>query len=141
MQERRDQFLHRQEARLRAFAGVEFDEAVDVVGHLDSGEVLTAVVGSLDGDGQVQAQPTHERERMRRVDGERRQHREDLLVEVGRQTFPLGVVELVPRDDDDSLVRERRAHRVEEHMRVPVGDLLSAFADPTQLFAGRKAIG
>ncbi len=33
-----------------AFAARQFDEAVDVVGHLDSGEVLAAVVGLLDGD-------------------------------------------------------------------------------------------
>ena len=86
-QERGDQLLHRQEAHHvgRAFAAVELDEAVDVVGHLDSGEVLAAVVGMLDGDRQVQAQPADERERVCRVDGQRRQHREHLLVEVRRQ--------------------------------------------------------
>jgi hypothetical protein len=139
-QERRDQFLHRQKARFTA-AAVELDEAIDVVGHFDSSEVLTAVVGGLDGDREIQAQPTHERERMRRVDGKRCQHREDLLVEVGRQPFPLGVVELIPRDDDYSLVGEGWAHRVEEHMCAPISDLLSALTDPTQLFAGRKAVG
>ncbi len=65
-QERRDQLLHREEAHdLRsAFAAGQLDEAVDVVGHLDSGEVLSAVVGVFDGDGQVQAQATDERERV-----------------------------------------------------------------------------
>ena len=95
----------------------------------------------LDGDGQVQAQPAHERERMRRVDGQRRQHREHLLVEVGRQPVPLVVVELGPGDDQDALLGERRAHRVEEHVRLSAGDLLSAFADAAQLFAGRQAVG
>ena len=94
-QERRDQLLHRQEPQC-AVAAVQLDEAVDVVGHLDSGEVLAAVVGMLDGDRQIQAQPAHERERMRGIDGQRRQHREHLLVEVGRQPVPLGVVEFVP---------------------------------------------
>ena len=134
-QERRDQFLHRQEPQC-AVAAVQLDEAVDVGGHLDSGEVLTAVVGMFHGDGQVQAQPAHERERVRGVDGQRRQHREHLLVEVGRQPVPLGVVELGPRDDEDALVRQRRTHRIQEHMRLPAGDLLGAFTDPPQLLAG-----
>ena len=131
-QERRDQFLHRQEAQC-AVPGVQLDKAVDVVGHLDSGEVLTAVVGVFDGDGEVQAQPADERERMRRVDRQRCQHREHLLVEVGRQPVPLGVVELCPRDDQDALVGQRRADRVQEHVRVPAGDLLRAFTDAPQL--------
>ena len=36
---------------------------------------------------------------------------------------------------------ERRAHRVEEHVRVSAGDLLSAFADAAQLFARGQAVG
>jgi hypothetical protein len=41
-----------------------------------------------------------------------------------------------PRDDDDAFVGQRRPHRVEEHVRMPVGDLLRALADPAQLLAG-----
>ena len=54
-QKRRDEFLGRQEANgfVVAVGGVEADEPVDVVGHLHPGEVLAAVVGSADGDGQV----------------------------------------------------------------------------------------
>ena len=90
-QECRDQFLHRQEPHGALAVLVacprarQFDEPVDVVGHLDSGEVLGAVLGLADGDRQVQAQPADERERVGGVDGQRRQHREDLLVEVRRQ--------------------------------------------------------
>ncbi len=85
--ERRDQFLHREEAHDigGAFAQRQLDEAIDVVGHLDSSEVLSAVLGLPHGDGEVQAQPAHERERVRRIDGQRRQHREHLFVEVRRQ--------------------------------------------------------
>ena len=63
---------------------VEFDEAIDVVGHLDPGEVLCAVVGLAYRDRQIQAQPTHERERVSGVDGQRCQDGEDLLGEIGR---------------------------------------------------------
>ena len=140
-QEGRDQLLHRQEPQLTVSA-VQFDEAVDVVGHLDSREVLTAVIGVLDGDGQVQAQAADERERMRRVDRQRRQYREHLLVEVGRQPVPFVVVELGPRDDDDALVGERRAAPNSRNTcACRTGDLLGAFADPAQLLAWGKAVG
>ena len=95
----------------------------------------------LDGDRQIQAQPADERERVRRVDGQRRQHREHLLVEVGRQPPAFGVVEFGPRDDQDAFVGQRRPHRVEEHVRMPAGDLLGALADPAQLFARRQPVG
>ena len=117
-QERRDQFLHRQEPAPTSPSSrlSQLDEAVDVVGHLDSGEVLAAVLGLLHGDRQVQAQPADERERVGGVDGQRRQHREHLLVEVGRQSVALGVVEIGPRDDEDALLGQRRAHRIQEHV-------------------------
>ena len=142
-QERGDQLLHRQEPHhvRRAFAGAQLDEAIDIVGHLDSGEVLSTVVGMLDGDREVQAKPAHERERVCRVDRQRGQDREHLLVEVRRQPRALVLVELGPRHDHDAFIGQRRAHRVEEHMRMPAGDLLSALADPAQLLARRQSVG
>ena len=124
-----------------ALARAEFDEPVDVVGHLDSGEVLRAVLGLLDGDRQVQAQPADEGERVRRVDGQRREDREHLLVEVRRQPRAFVVVELRPRHHDDALVGERGAHRLHEHLGVPAGDLLGALADAAQLLARRQPVG
>ena len=102
--------------------------------------MLPAVVGLLHRDRQVQAQPADERERVGRVDGERCKHREHLLVEVRRQPLAFGVVELGPRDDHNALVGERGPHRVEEHVRMPAGDLLSAFTDPAQLLARRQPV-
>lgn len=71
-----DELLHRQVTNgrvpvgsLRVTASFQLHETIDVVGNLDSGEVLATVV--LDGDGQVQAQPAHERERVCRIDGQR----------------------------------------------------------------------
>ncbi len=144
--EGRDQLLHWQVPDYRAVrrspaALIEFDEAVDVVGHLDPGEVLCAVVGLPDRDRQVQAQPADERERVRRVDGERRQHGEDLLGEIGRQYVALGLIEIGPGDDVDALLGQRRAHRVEEHAGVPGGDPLRLLADAGQLLARRQAVG
>ena len=142
-QERRDQFLHREEPHDigRAFAAGQLDEAVDVVGHLDSREVLPAVLGLPDGDGKVQAQPADEGEGVSRVDRQRCQHREHLLVEVRRQPCALVLVDFGPCDDHDALVGERGPHRVEEHVGVPAGDLLSALVDPAQLLTRRQAVG
>ena len=47
-------------------------------------EMLGSVSTVADGDGQVQAQPAYVGERVGRVDGERREDREDLLVEEGQ---------------------------------------------------------
>lgn len=66
-QERRDQFLHRQKPDDAAVFALgarsrrrEFNEAIDVVGHLDAGEVLAAVLGLAHHHRQVQAQPADE---------------------------------------------------------------------------------
>ena len=136
-QEGGDQLFHRQEAHhIRcALPAGQLHKTVDVVGHLDSGEVLAAVVGVFDRDGQVQTQAADERERMCGVDRQRREYREHLFVEVRRQPPALGLVEFGPRHDDDALRRERRTDRVEEHLGVPAGDLLGALADAAQLFA------
>ena len=72
---------------------------------------------------------------MGRVDGQRRQHREHLFVEVGGQPRAFVVVEFGPRDDDDAFIGKRRPHRIEEHVRMPAGDLLRALIDPAQLLA------
>ena len=64
-----------------------------------TGEVLPAVLGLPDGDGKVQAQPAHKGERMCRIDGQRRQDREDLAPEalVEHSLFDFVVAEDVPR--------------------------------------------
>src|SRR6202007_2183220 len=84
-EEGRDQLLHRQEADFLAVGAwplVELNEPIDVVGHLDSGEVLAAVLGLPDCDCQVEAQAADERKRVSGIDGQRSQDGENLLVEV-----------------------------------------------------------
>ena len=128
-------------ATRRRLAVVELDEAIDVVGHLDPGEVLSAVVGLAHRDRQVQAQPADERERVSGVDGQRCQDREDLFVEVGGQLVAFGLVQIGPRDDVDAFLGQRRPHRVEEHPGVPGGDLLRLLADAAQLLARGQTVG
>lgn len=117
------------------------DEPVDVVGHLDAGEVGGAILRLPHRDRQIEAQAAHERERMSGVDRQRGQYREDLFVKVGRQPVPFALVEVGPTHYPDALLDQRGTHRIEEHPGVPVGDLLRAFADPAQLFARRQPVG
>ena len=141
-QERRDQLLHRQERATPPgpSRGPSSTKRSTLSGTLTRAKCCAAVVGLLDGDRQVQAQPADEGERVRRVDGQRRQHREHLLVEVGRQPRRVRRRRVRPSDDRDALVGQRGPDRVEEHLRVPAGDLLGALADPAQLFARRQAV-
>ena len=142
-QEGGDQLLQGQEpdARRIALPAGELDEPVHVVGHLDSGEMLPAVVGLLHRDRQVQAQAADERERVGRVDGQWCQHREHLLVEVRRELVALGVIEFahVTMTMPSSASAGRTESR--KHLRVPERDLLGAFTDAAQLLAWRQAVG
>ena len=148
-QERGDQLLHRQVsdhrrvsfAALCTVAAFEFDEAINVVGHLDPGEVLTAVIGLLDGDRQVQTQPAHKWERVCRVDRQRRQHREHLLGEIGRQLVALSLIQIGPRDYIDAFLGQRRSHRIQKHPSMPRRNLLGLFADAGQLLARCQTVG
>ena len=74
-----------------------------------SGGTLTRAKCSLLGlgvdhdDGQVEREAGDVGERVRRVDGQRRQHREDLLAEHHAQPLLLGRRQLVPADERDAL--------------------------------------
>ena len=137
-QKRRDEVLHRQEPGgvVLGPGGLEPDEPVDVVGHLDPGEALCAVARRTDRDGQVQAQAADEREGMSRIDRQRCQHREHLLGKIRRQFASLGVGEVRPAHDADSLLGQCRSNRVEEDLGVPDRQLPGALADEPQLLPG-----
>ena len=67
------------------------DEPRHVVGHLDPGEVRRPAVGVAHHHGEVQRQPADVGERVRRVDRQRGEHREDLVAEVLAQPLALVV--------------------------------------------------
>ena len=142
-QEGADEFFHRQETdgRHLRIGAVDSDEPVDVVGHLHPREVLTAVVGGLHRDREVEAQPADERERVGGIHGQRRQNGEDLIVEVLRQGGAIGVGEFVPAHEGDAVAGQRRADRLHEDLGVPGGQLLGAFTDQPQLLARGQPVG
>ena len=87
--------------------------------HLEPRELLAARPGVADADREVEREARDVRERVRGVDGERHQHREDLRLEVLGEPGALVVLELVPRDDLDAGLGQRRAHLRGPGVRVP----------------------
>ena len=77
--------------------------------HLDPGESSLAGIGITDHRREAERQVGDVRERVGRVDGQRREHREDPLLEDIDQVRPVGVVEVVPADDLDARCRRAPA--------------------------------
>ena len=136
-QVRGDEVLDRQEGDrlvVRVLRG-DPDQARHVVGHLHAREPLGTALGVADGHGQVEREAGDVGERVRGVDGQRRQHREHGLGEVGRQRRALAVGQRRPPVDPDALLVQLRAHLVEEDLRVRDGQRLRPRGDAGQLLA------
>jgi hypothetical protein len=135
-----DELLDGQEARAAAVV-LDGDEARHVVRHLDPGEQLGAAAGRVaQGDGQIQRTARDVGERVRGVDRERGQHREDLLAEVGAQPLALRRVQLGPADQLDALGRQLRADLLAEAGGVPGDQVGGALGDHFQLVAQRRTV-
>ena len=94
-----------------------------------------------DDDRQVQAEPGDVGERVRRVDRQRGQHREDLRGEVLGQPLPVLGVDRVPAQDPDAGLGQRRRDVVGEAAALPVDQLLGARGDQRQLLARGQPVG
>ena len=111
----RDHVLQRDKTRVigveRGVRGGHFDahEPRQQRRHLDSREVLLAGLGVDQDDGEVEREPGDVGEGVGRVDGQRRQHREELVAEDLAQVLLLGRRQLVPADDGDALLLQRRS--------------------------------
>ncbi len=98
-------------------------------------------VAALQGHGQVQALVEDARERVRRVQAQRRQHRQDLVLEVALQPALLLVVPVVAADEADALGGQRRQHFLVPYLVLLGGQLQRALADAIEHFAGGHAVG
>ena len=95
----------------------EREEAGEQRRHLDPGEALLAGRRVAHGDREVQRQVRDVGERVRGVDGERREHREDVL---GEQVVEVGAVvvgQIVPVGEADAALVERGHELLGEHRR------------------------
>ena len=85
------------------------------VRNLYSGEEFALIAWIADDDRQVERQIRHIGERVTRVDGEGREHREDPVAEPLRQPSLVVGVEIVPRRQLDSLLSKGRDDLVDEN--------------------------
>ena len=91
-----------------ARGAVDGDQPRELVRDLDAGEEFLVADRVADHHGEVQGQPGDVGERVRRVHGQRRQDREDLLREHGAELV-LGLgVEFLPVHEVDVLIGQRR---------------------------------
>ncbi len=107
--------------------------------HLDAREAILALARVAHGHRQRQRQVADVRERVRRVDRERRQDREDLVQEALAQLQPPFRAFLV-RHDADVLLRELVAH-LEVRPRVGRLELQHPVPDLLQHLGGGQAVG
>ncbi len=117
-------------------------EALEDRWHLDPGEVLGAQLGMPDEDGEVQREPGDVGERVGRVDRERREHREDALLEQPLAVLLLLAVELVPAEQLDPFLAQARAATVpRERPRLALHQLPGRRPDVLEHLAGQHAGG
>ena len=109
--------------------------------HLDAGEVAVAADRVAHDDREVQGEARDVRERVRRVDRQRGQDREDLLPEEGEQAGLLLLGQLVPADQVDALLGERGGDVLLVAGGVPGHELARAGPDQLQDLAGLEAGG
>jgi hypothetical protein len=96
------QLFQRQEAVL-AFLGGQGHEAGDLLGDRQQRLQLAVVAFPFQLQRQRKAGVGDERERMRRVDGQRRQHRKDVVQEMGFQMLQVARRQLAALEDRDAL--------------------------------------
>ena len=119
---RRDNLLEQHEPQpLRRAAARQCDDAIEQRGHLHHREQLLARIGILHQQDDVQALVVDVREGMARIDGQRREHRIDLLREQLIEVLALGGIERLERHPLDPRGREPR-HDLTIEQAVLLGD-------------------
>ncbi len=116
------------------------DEAVDLAGHADQ-RVHRLAVGhprQLQRDGEAEARD--ERERVRGIDRQRRQQREDVAEEVILEPAALRLGEVVAVDQHDAGIRQVAAQIAPDRLLVGC-KLRNRLVDEDKLFGRRHAVG
>ena len=116
------------------------DEAWEKSGDLHAREPAVAAGRVAHHHREVQREVGDVRERVPRVDTERREHREDALVEHAHHVLAVVVVERFPVGHPDPDVGEGGHDPVEEDPRLALGELVDARPDGGQLLARGEAV-
>ncbi len=86
-------------------------------------------VAAFELDDEVQALVQHARERVRRIEADRRQHGQQLVEEVVSRPFELLVIPRVARVEVDAFLFERGQHGFVQHRVLSMDEPLRAFDD------------
>ena len=131
--------FERHDPRRPAFGDREADEALDFLRHADQRVHRLAVFGAMELEGDRKAEVRDERERMRRIDRERRQHREDVLEEVVFEPGAVGLLQAVAFHEHDVRGLEFVAKLPPAGLLVG-GEARYAIADLCKLLARREPV-
>ena len=120
--------------------GRQADEAVDLAGHANE-RVHRLAVGDprqMQRDGKSEARD--ERKRMRRIDRERRQQRENVVKEMVLDPGPLGFGDVATVDQNDADLRQDSAQIAPDRLLID-GEPRNRLVDQDKLFGGRQTVG
>jgi len=109
--------------------------------HLHAGEELGARRGVPHDDREVEGEARDVRERVGRVDRQRREDREHLVLEERGELVALGLGCLVPAQDLDALGSQRRLDLVVEQRRLALHQLGALGVDALEDLARHRAAG
>ena len=115
------------------------DEPLDLLRHADERVHRPAVAGAREMEGDRKAEIGNERKRMRRIDRERRQNREDVLQEVVLEPGAIGLLQAVGFDQHDVRGLELFAQFAPARLLV-AGEAGNRLANPNKLLARRQPI-
>ena len=133
----RDDFLERHEP----LSVGQLDEAWDVGWHLDARELPHPGHGVTHHGGDVQRQTRDVGERVRRVDRQRREDREDPFAEPSSQERPVALREVDPMREADAFLLQGRQEFVGEEFPCASLHLVDPLADRFQLLVGSHPVG
>jgi hypothetical protein len=133
---RADQLLDRQQR----LAVPERHEARQRPRHLHARERERRGIRALDPDAEVQRQVRDRGERVRAVDGKRREHRLDVAREVLARNAARRLAEVLPAGDPDAVRNEGRCELPGEHCALPREQLERARPNLRALLRGRAAV-
>ncbi|MGX1076834.1 hypothetical protein AB7M45_007444 [Bradyrhizobium elkanii] len=132
--------LQRDQPRRSAFlGGGDADEAVDLAGHADQRVHRLAVGDPRQLQRHREAEIRDERERMRRVDRQRRQQREDVVEEVILDPAPLGPGDVAAVDQLDADLGQDIPQVAPDRLLVG-GELRDGLVDHHELLGRQQAV-
>ena len=134
----RSRFLERNQAN-SLIAAWQPDETIDLLRHADERVHRLAVFHARELQRDGEAEIGNERERMRGIDGQRRQQRKYMGEEALLQPGTFRLLKLASVDQNNIGRRERRT-KLEPALLLIAGELGDRFSDPCELLRGRKPV-